>query len=58
MGKVWLKWIDGGIVVKAAHSDIEGAKAQAASEAKTFLGVYDGEGDDAKKIADVKGRND
>lgn len=56
---VYLKWLDGdgedASVVKAAHSDIKGAQAQAASEAKKFLGIFDGPGHDAKKLADAKG---
>jgi hypothetical protein len=55
---VWLKWVDGGIVMKAPHSDMASAKAQAAAEAKTFLGIYDSPEDSAKKLADAKGAND
>ena len=58
MAVVWLKWLDGGQVIKAAHSDVPGAQAQAKAEAKTFLGVFDGPEDDAKKLADAKGAND
>lgn len=55
---VWLKWLDGGQVIKAAHSDVKSAQAQAAAEGRTFLGVFDGPDDDAKKLADAKGGND
>ncbi len=58
MAVVWLKWLDGGVVVKACHSSVSAAKDQAAAEAKTYLGVYDGPEDDAKKLADVKGAAD
>ncbi len=52
---VWLKWLDGGIVIKAAHSDVKSALSQAAEESRPFLGVFDGPGDDAKKLSDAKG---
>lgn len=56
---VYLKWLDGdgenADVHKAPHSDVKSAQAQAAAEGKKFLGVFDGPGHDAKKIADAKG---
>lgn len=55
---VWLKWLDAGVVIKAAHSSVKDAQAQAAAEAKTYLGVFEGPEDDAKKLADAKGLND
>lgn len=58
MAEVWLKWLDGGQVIKASHASTKDAQSQAAAEAKTFLGVFDGPGDDAKKLADAKGAND
>lgn len=58
MAEVWLKWLDGGQVIKAAHSNLKAAQSQAAAEAKTFLGVFDGPEDDAKKLGDAKGAND
>jgi hypothetical protein len=58
MAQVWLKWLDGGQVVKAAHDSVKAAQSQAAAESKTFLGVYDSPEDDAKKISDAKGANE
>ena len=54
---VWLKWVDGGVVIKAAHSDVASAQVQAACESRPFLGVFDGPDDGAKKLADAKGAN-
>jgi hypothetical protein len=55
---VWLLWIDGDVLYKAAHADAESAAAQAAAEAHSYLGVYDGPSIDAKKLADVKGSHE
>ena len=58
MAVVWLKWLDGGVVIKSAHSSVKDAQAQAAAEGKIFMGVYDSPEDDAKKLADAKGAFD
>jgi hypothetical protein len=56
---VYLKWMSGdgesAAVEKAPHASVKDAQAQAAAEGKTFLGIFDGPGHDAKKIADAKG---
>lgn len=56
---VWLKWLsddgDNPDVHKAPHASVKDAQAQAAAEGKSFLGVFDGPGHDAKKLADAKG---
>ena len=54
-GVVYLRWHDGELVVQAAHTDVAAAQAQAAAEDKYYLGVFDGPGEDAKKLATVKG---
>ena len=51
---VYLKWYDGDLVIKAAHSDVESALNPAAAEAKVYLGVFDGPDASAKKLAEVK----
>jgi len=56
---VYLKWLEGDAedadVHKAPHASVKDAQAQAAAEGKSFLGVFDGPGHGAKKIADAKG---
>ena len=60
-GPVWLKWYsshpdDPDVqVFKACHSDVAGAQAQAAEEARHFIGIFDGPSEGASKIADAKG---
>ena len=55
---VYLRWHEGDdpAVYSAVHASLEGALEQAAAEPnKKFLGVFDGSGEDAKKLATVKG---
>jgi len=57
---VWLKWFDGGQVIRAAHASVEDAQLQASMEAKPYLGVYSDPDDhsDNAKLADAKGSHE
>jgi hypothetical protein len=56
---VYLKWMEGAgadaLVFKSAHLNVKDAQSQADAESKNYLGVFDGLGPDAKKLADAGG---